>query len=285
MKNKVLDKLKGEFEDIDRKIVKGDDIVTETIDKDIQERIARQVNDEYDISFRFNETKRGINLARLKLYNNQRREASSVGDPLMFTVFNTLHAELYVDRLNALWEGRGGEGDEEVEDNLNALSNYDYDIMGKDELDYFWNWDAEFFGRGLMLMLEFNREKGIMAPSPELLDPMTFIRDPRATSVNGLGPNMKGSMRFGGWEVGASYWELKDSPGYFNVDKLRKEQDIKSLIDEARQARDEAQGRDRFYPDEDALGKYENYEFQLLNWFTTIKGERYLVTLGNRRSR
>jgi len=202
----------------------------------------------------------------------------------MFTVFNTIHSSLWVDRLLAVWEGRGGEDDEDVEDNLNALANFDYDVMGKAELDYYWNWDAEFFGRGLLLLMEFDRTPGVMAPAPELLDPMTFIRDPRATSVNGVGPGMKGAMRFGGWEVGATYWELKNNPGYFNCDKLRKDKDILSLIDEARQARDEAQGRDRFYPDEEALGHYDNYEFQLLNWFTTIKGERYLVTLANRRS-
>lgn len=282
--NKVFEKLKGTFEDIDREIVEGEAIVVEKIDKDTQERIARQVNDEYDSSIRFNEEKRGNNLARLKLFNNQRREKSAVGDPLMFTVFNTILASLYTDRLIAMWEGRGEGDDDDIEDNLNALANFDYDVMGKDELDYFWDWDALFFGRGLMLMMEFDRTKGIMAPSPELLDPMTFIRDPRASSVNGLGTQMKGAMRFGGFEVGATYWELKNSPGYFNVDSLRKEKDINSLLDEAREARDEAQGRDKFFPDEEGLGQYENYEFQLLNWFTTIKGERYLVTLGNRRS-
>lgn len=283
-KNKVFEKLKQTYKDIDRKIVEGDAIVDDTIDVDTQNRIVRQINDEYDSSIRFNEGKRAINLARLKLYNNQRRASNVVGDPLMFTVFNTIHSSLYTDRLLATWQGRGGEDDEDVEDNLNALSAFDYDVMGKAEIDYYWNWDAEFFGRGLLLLMEFDRTPGIMAPSPELIDPMTFIRDPRASSVNGLGPSMKGAMRFGGWEVGATYYELKNSPGYFNCDSLRKEKDIKSLIDDAREARDEAQGRDRFYPDEEGLGYYDNYEFQLLNWFTTIKGERYLVTLGNRRS-
>jgi hypothetical protein len=282
--NKVFEKLKAEFKDIDREIVNGDAIVQEKIDVDMQARIARQVEDEYQASERFNEEKRATNLARLKLYNNQRRDRSAVGDPLMFTVFNTVLSSLYVDRLMALWEGRGGEDDEDIEENLNALSNFDYDVMGKDELDYFWDWDSLFFGRGIELLMEFDRTKGIMAPSPEVIDPMTFIRDPRASSVNGLGLNMKGAMRFGGWEVGSTYWELKDSPGYFNIDSLRKEKELQTLIDDARQARDEAQGRDRFYPDEEGLGERENYEYQLLNWFTTIKGERYLVTLGNRRS-
>lgn len=283
-KNKVFEKLKVDFEDIDRKIVEGDTIVDDTIDIKTQEKIVEQVNEEYDTCFRFTENLRSVYRARLRLYNNQRKASDTVGDPLMFSVFNTVHAQLYSDRLLAKWEGRGGEDDDDIEDNLNAMSNYDYDLMGKSKIDYYWNWDAEFFGRGLLLLMQFDRTKGKMVPVPELMDPMAFIRDPRASSVNGIGPNMHGAMRFGGWEVGSTFYELKNSKGYFNIDSLRKEKDINSLMDRARDGRDAASGRDRFYPDEDALGKYRNYEFQLINWFTTIKGERYLVTLGNRRS-
>lgn len=276
-------KIKAVFEDIDRDIVEDENIVIDTIDAKFQERIIQQVEEEYNLSFQFNETKRATMLARLKLYNNQKRNSEAVGDPLMFTVFNTIHASLYTDRLMARWEGRGGDGDEDVEENLNALSDFDYDVMGKDELDYFWNWDAEFFGRGLMLMMDFDRSDGVMAPVPELIDAVTFIRDPRAKSVNGNAQG-KGAMRFGGWEVGATYYELKGLPGYFNVGSLRKDKQIRSLMDEAKEARNEAQNRQSNDPNEESLGKYNNYEFQLLNWFTTIKGERYLVTLGNLRT-
>jgi len=276
-------RLKIAYQDIDRQIVEGEEIVTETIDIDTQKRIIRQVNNEYELSFKFSEAKRALNLARLRLYNNQRRDSDAVGDPLMFTVFNTVHAALYDDRLMATWEGRGGEGDEEVEENLNALSEFDYDLMGKNKLDYFWNWDAEFFGRGLMLMMDFDRRPEVMAPAPEILDASTFIRDPNAKSVNGDSVG-RGGMRFGGWEIGATYYELKKLPGYFNLMALRKDKEIQSLLDETREARSLAQGTTRFSPEEEALRKYDNYEFNLINWFTTIKGEKYLVTLGNARS-
>src|SRR5204862_2810902 len=129
-------------------------------------------------------------------YNNQSRDPATVGDPLMFTVFNTIHAALYNDQLMAQWGGRGGEGDEDVEENLNALTRFDYDIMGLSELDYYWNWDAEFFGRGLLLMMNFDRGDGVMAPMPELIDAVGFIRDPNAKSVNG-DKQGHGAMRYG----------------------------------------------------------------------------------------
>lgn len=277
-------KLASTYVDIERMIVKDESIVPDILDIETQLKIIAQVNEEYEFSFKYNEAKRMLQLARLKVYNNQRRDADTVGDPLLFTVFNTVHAALYDDRLMARWEGRGGEGDEDVEENLNALADYDYDIMLKSEIDYEWNWDAEFFGRGLLLMMDFNRDEGIMAPMPEVIDACAWIRDPRATSVNGNNARGAGAMRFGGWEMGMTYWEMKNNPGFFNYQSLRKDRDIKSLIDATRDARDTAQGRDNFPAHEESLGKYNNYEFKLINWFTTIKGKRFMITLGNRRS-
>jgi len=277
-------KIKKVFEDIDREVVKGEEIVIDKIDAKTQQRIVEQIDNEYDVSYSFNEAKRKTMLQRLKLYNNQRRVAESVGDPLMFTVFNTVHAALYEDRLNTLWEGRGGKGDEDIEENLNVLSNFDYDLMGKEQLDYFWNWDAEFFGRGLVLLMEFDRSEGIMAPVPENIPATSWVRDPRASSVNGNLISGKGAMRFGGYETGVTYYELKDLPGYFNINSLRKDKEVQSLIDEIRDAHHEAQGTERYNDKLETLSKFGNYEFQLLNWFTTIRGKKYLVTLGNRRT-
>jgi len=277
-------KLKIKFEDIERTIVENDEVVDDVVDVATQTAIIKQVQSEYSVAYPFNQAKRKKNLARLKLYNNQMKEDKAVGDPLMFTVFNTVHASLYEDRLMNVWEGRGGRGDEDVESNLNAVSEYDYDLMQKPEIDYYWNWDAEFFGRGLLLNMDFDRSESRMCPIPENIDASTFIRDPRASSVNGNVAG-KGSMRFGGWEVGATYYELKGLPGYFNLKLLRKTKDEpEDLLDELRSAHRQAQGLEDFSNREESLGKYENYEFRLLNWFTTIKGQKYLVTLGNARS-
>ena len=275
-------KLKASYVDIERLITQGERLAKDVVPVDLQKKIVAQVNEEYDLAYPYNEAKRLLQLRRLKLYNNQRREPADVGDPLMFTTFNTIHATLYEDRLMAQWEGRGGEDDEDVEDNLNALADFDYDVMGKNETDYDWNWDAEFFGRALLLLMDFDRTKGIMAPVPEVMDAAAWIRDPRASSVNG---NMQGAgaMRFGGWEFGMTYWEMKERTGFFNLGVLRKEREIKSIMQQASEARDEAQGRDYFPARQEALSKYGNYEFNMLNWLTTIRGKKYLVTLGNRR--
>ena len=135
----------------------------------------------------------------------------------------------------------------------------------------------------MTLMMDFDRSPAIKAPVPELIDAFAWIRDPQATSVNG-DMRGKGGMRFGGYEVGATYYEMKKLPGYFNLDSLRKDTDINALLKTVKEARNEAQGRQNFPPSEEALGKFNNYEFQILRWFTTIKGEKYLIELANRRS-
>lgn len=276
----VKTKVNIKYEDIEREVYDGESVFIDKIDVELQKRIISQVEKEYNLAFKFNEEKRAQNLARLKLYNNQRRNSKAVGDPLMFTVFNTILASLYDDKLASLWEGRGGKGDEDVEENLNALAEYDYDLMHKAELDYYWIWDTLFFGRGLIAMLTFDRRIGKMCPVPENIDASIWIRDPKATSVNG-DMQGKGAMRFGGYERGASYYELKKLKGYFNLGSLRKEKETNSLSDEASQARSEANGTITFRADEESLDKFGNYEFKLLDWYTTIKGEKYLVTLGN----
>jgi len=269
-------------EDIIHDVVEDNEIRHEVITGRQQFSIAQQIDHEYNLCLKYNEGKRNAQLARLKLYNNQMRDPSLVGDPLMFTVFNTIHAALWNDRLAATWEGRGGEGDEDTEDNLNALSDFDYDIMQKSEADYEWNWDAEFFGRGLLMLMEFDRREGYNAPVPEVIDPTTFMRDPRASSVNG---DMKGrgAMRFGGREIGLTYHELLKNKAYFNADFLQKEKDLKSPIDEMRQERRAAQGLTSYDKDEETLDRKKNYEFRLLEWLTHINGKKYLITLGNNR--
>src|SRR3990167_8088052 len=273
---------KIEYTDSEMETVDDGMVDTKVLSASEQKAIVSQIDDEYQLAYPYTEAKRAVMLARLRLYNNQRKDTKAVGDPLMFTVMNTILASLYDDRLMVRWEGRGGQGDDDVEENLNALSEFDYDVMGKDQLDYFWDWDACFFGRGLALLHEFDRSPGVMAPMPEHIPAPTFIRDPNAYSVNGI--RGKGAMRFGGWESGASYYELKGLRSYFNIEKLKKDKETRSLLQETRDEYDSAQGRDQNPDKGESLKKHQNYEFKLLNWLTNIKGEKYLVTLANNRS-
>lgn len=221
-----------------------------------------------------------------KLYNNQKRDPSKVGDPLIFTVHQTVLASLYTDTLQVLFKGRE-EGDKNVASNLNGLSAFDFDLMDKDILDYEWDWDAGMAGRGLVEFTHFDRDS--LTPIPEVLDPVTFLHDPRAKSVQGnrLG---RGSMRFGGQEISMTKWDVMNNKAYFNVDKLKMSNGLflvndgnwQSMLDRAREARAEAQGTVNNPVKETDIG--DNGQFDVLKWYTFFKGERCVVYLAQNKS-
>ena len=238
--------------------------------------ILSQVQNEFKLCYDHLRPKINEWLVRLTLYNNQKRDKSKVGDPLLFTVFQTLFASLYEDRLNVEFLPRE-EGDIEVSENLNSYAEFSYDEMEKDILDFEWIWDTMFFGRGLLLNQEFNRK--LMRPVPQVIDPSTFLRDPEATSVNG---NINGynAARFCGREVALMAHQMERSKNYFNVKQLKTGKELRSLLARMKEARNTAQGLANM-PQSKEDDLKQNAQFNLLEWFTHIKGKKYLVAVGN----
>lgn len=245
--------------------------------------LQKQIEAEYNIAWLHQYTKIQKNLLRLKIYNNQKRDADAVGDPLLFTIHQTVLASLYDDQLMVNFEGRE-EGDVETAQNLNNLARFDYEKMGKDVSDYMWDWDTLFFGRGLVLMMDFDRSKELLCPVPEVLDPMTFLRDPKAVSVNG-DIRGRGGMRFGGRELWLKRDSLTPENGYFDTKYLHAENELKALITKAQSERDNAQGL-TFTFNKDADSKLgDNSLIAGLQWFTYWKGRRVMAVLVNGRKR
>ena len=246
---------------------------------DDDKALINQIQNEYRVCYDFILPKISEWLIRLSVYNNQKRDKEKIGDPLSFTVFQTLLASLYDDRLSVSF-GPREEGDEEVAENLRIAAEFDYDEMKKNILDFEWDWDTLFFGNGMALLQEFDREK--MHPVAEVLDPCTTLRDPRAVAFNG---DAKGnnSARFWGREITATKWELEQNLEYFNINELKVGKALQDLLVKAKDKRRTAQGLSTADKNEDSLG--ENAEYNLLEWYTYIDGEKYLVTLGNEQTK
>lgn len=248
------------------------------------ESIQIQLNQEYTLAWAFMKPKIEKWLIRLKLYNNQRRDDEKVGDPLLYTVFQTVLASLIGDKLAVNFKGRE-EGDEDKAQALNSLAEMDYEEMEKAQLDYDWNWDAGFFGRGLCLMNDFDTDS--KTPVPEILDPTTFLRNPGAKSING-NRSGKGKMLFGGYEIRMTKADLEENEGaasegkYYNLDKILRTTDIYSLTGDTLRQRNEAQGRNDLSTFDNSLT--ENFEYSILRWFTHIGGEKYIVEAANNRT-
>ncbi len=241
--------------------------------------LVKQIDTEYELAWWYIKPKWDEWGARLKLYNNQKRDKEAVGDPLLFTVHQTVLAALYDDRLQSEFTARE-RGDIDVAENLNDLAEYDFVEMQREILDYEWDWDATFFGRAMLELAEFNRERQI--PIPNVIDPMTFLRDPRATSINGAPLTGKNRLRFGGEELRMTKDEMKENGTFFNLDQLKNaDADERSLLDDNRMLRAQAQG---FSDVKHMKLTGSNAEYRILKWYTVWKGKRVLVYLANDRS-
>ena len=267
---------------------------TKTEEKMDYTSLAQQCKNEYTLAWKHQKPKKDEWEVRLKLYNNQKRDSTAVGDTTMFTIMQTVIASLYSDRLDVDFDGRE-EGDEETAENLTSMADFDYDEMGKSELDFQWIWDTCFFGHGLVSMEEYERdpENNVFVPMPHVIDPLLWLRDPQAVSVNG-DRSGKGAMRFGGYEMKMTKQDMKDHPFFFN-DIMFQEVNFgggkESIMQDAVEARDEAQGRQPSLKHEGELALGSNAMYDVTVWYTHWDGgndgkpEKYKVFLVNDREK
>ena len=241
--------------------------------------ILSQIKKERELAWRYLKPKHDKWLRYLKLYNNQRRSQTAVGDPLLFTVHQTVLASLYNDTLSVDFLGRE-EGDAEQAENLTLLAQFDYDAMKKSQIDYDWDWDTCFFGWSLVLFMEFDRKT--KTPMPEVIDPFTVLRDPNAVSPNG-DVRGRGAARFLGREMRMCKYQMKKAGVYKHIDDLKCDEDKvgNEPLQQAVRERQQAQGYTEFKA-EKLEGDSE--EHVLLEWFTVWNGERWFFTVGNHES-
>jgi len=279
-KNKKVLKPKKAQPVLDTDEMEVDELKAEldTLSKTDFSSLIEQIETEYNLgwwSFKPKFDEFGV---RLKLYNNQKRDKEAVGDPLLFTIHQTVLASLYDDKLNVTFVPRE-QGDEDVAENDTTLAEYDAEEMEKDVLDYNWDWDATFYGTGLVCLMEFDRER--MLPIPEYWNRMTVIVDPRATSVNG-DLRGRGRARFMGREVRLTKGDMDDAGVYFGYDNLKNEtKDLRSFTDEAETLSQEARGLQQTSKFTGLKG--DNVDHRCLEWFTMWKGKRIFVTLADNR--
>lgn len=245
--------------------------------------LIEQIEKEYRLAWDYMKPKWDEWEIRLRLYNNQKRDKEAIGDPLLFTIHQSVLASLYSDTLIATWEARE-EGDDERAELLNSLSEFDHGEMEKDVLDYEWDWDTTFFGRGYQLLWEFDRD--LKVPVGETLDPMVCLPDPFATTIQG---DRKGRGKAGyfGWEARMTALEMDENENFFNLEGLKSGANankLRSVFDRNHDARNAAQGTDDVSNLSNSLTG-DNQGFRLLNWFTYWGGELVFVTLAEDRKK
>lgn len=244
--------------------------------------LVRQIEAEYQEADRVQRVKILKWQRRLKLYQNQRRDEDAVGDTLLFNTMQTVIASLYSDQMLVKWKGEV-EGDDEVAEALTHLAHYDHRKMHKDIFDYFWAWDTCFFGHSIVYQTDFDVKKKL--PVAELKNPMLFLHDPTAISINGDPLSRKNAARFFGSWIEMTKDQMYNHPEYFDVDSIRDDRNVTQDIAINRQAYQQAQGLTPSMSD--SFG--DNKTYGLLEWCTQwtppgeTKSKKVLVTLANNR--
>lgn len=242
--------------------------------KDQQRDLIKQCQNEIIHSETFMRPKWRIWRKRLRLLNNQKKNESDISEPLAHTHFNTIHAALYDDEIRTTFLPRE-QGDVVITEVLNPLYEYDSDLMNKRVIDYEWIWNTLFFGRSLVMMFEFDRDN--MVPRPEVVNMMTWYRDPNATSVNG-DSSSRGAMRFGGRPILLTKKELEDAEVYENIDEINIGTAENDILQDAKDEIRNAQGFQTSTSD-DVIG--ENRLMIVMEWLTIFEGKRVVVGLAN----
>ncbi len=136
---------------------------------------TREIWSRYDESFQFLQSRKTRQVSQLVLLNNLQRGDENIASTLLITLFNRILSNLYDDKMQVKFVP-GEELDQKKVNSLNILAQNDYREMDKARLDYDWNWDTLFFGRGYMETLQFDPERKIM--EPQVLNPLAFGYDP-----------------------------------------------------------------------------------------------------------
>jgi hypothetical protein len=292
----MIDK-KSDYDETSEKIdiSVDDDDKKKSVSSDDYTQLADQIANEWTAAWKHQQPEKDEAYLRLKLFNNQRRDKEAVGDTTMFSVFWTVLASLYDDRLAAEFDGRE-EGDEETADNLDAVADFDYDEMMKDQVDFDWDFDTCFFGWGIVDMEQYYRDadNNEFYPMPSVIDPLTFLRDPEATSINGRDKRGTGAARFMGYEIGITKQEILDNEHIFpsiktgDFSELSNTSTAQSLLYDAQEARNNAQNLGNTTKDQvKSLG--DNHRYQVTVWYTHTmfagKISKVKVWLANDRSK
>lgn len=237
--------------------------------------VRDQIKEEWELCDKPMRSKREAWRTYMKLLINQRKNPKKVGDTLMFSTHQTIMAALYRDRLDAEWMWREEEDVDRAEQ-INSLWEFDYEEMGKPAHDFGKYWDATFFGTAIEDWTHFDRKT--LTPIPDLWDMMNACFDPKALSINGNRLS-RGAMRFFGRQIQRTMQEMEDNGSFFNLAKL--DADEKETAEHQKNLQAIAEARGLEFGQETL--KHNKY-YTLRQWFTFIKGKRYLVEAGNEGS-
>lgn len=180
----------------------------------------QDIRSKYQESFEFLQARKRRQVAQLVLLNNLNRGDQNIASTLLLSLFNRVMSSLYDDKMQVKFLPSQGILQEQL-NSYNVLAQSDYIEMNKAKLDYDWDWDTLFFGRGYLETLRFNKKRKQMEPS--VINPLMFGYDPYFENVQ--------DWRYYWKWITKSKWELKKLIKAGVIDGVTKVEQIPTGVD------------------------------------------------------
>lgn len=136
---------------------------------------AQDIWTKYSESFIFTQQRKQRQVSQLILLNNLNKSDLDIASTMLITLLNRTMASLYDDKMQIKFVP-GEEYDQKKVNSMNILAQNDYREMEKDKLDYDWNWDCLFFGRGYVETGTFDKKRKLL--KPVTINPLVMGYDP-----------------------------------------------------------------------------------------------------------
>lgn len=170
------------------------------------DRILSKVMKELQDSYNYTELKRQKKRDQLKLYVNQDKEPERISDNSLYSSMQSWMAATTSDQKSVAWLGRDWM-DENIAENLNHLSKFDWEEMDMPEHEIKRRWNEGMFGVSILQKKWWKHNR----PVWEVRDPLAWL------------PDKKGWLRsrnfsYMYFDIDAPVHTLKEEDGYFNLD-------------------------------------------------------------------
>ena len=236
--------------------------------KDSKDLVAK-IQQEYGLAIQTVVRKRQDFRKQDELLNNV-QDKDKIDLKTYYYIEDALLAMHYSDELKVKFNPRKFSTSQQAK-NLNSLAKFDYEEMDMSIMDYAVQQNRLRRGVGLRAQVGWDATRQV--PLWEVIDTRQWIPDPHGW----LDPK---GFRFHGFDYSVAQSALSEDEGYFDIDKLVTTESSESLLTRTYAQRSAALNPfvDDLSGDKDTglLGIYHHY--------TTWKGKKLMVTLGNERT-
>lgn len=229
------------------------------------EKLLKQIQHEYDVSYEYVVNRRQQFRDRLRLYNNQKKDHNSVGVVTLYTTIQTLLAIFYSDELTVNFKGRTV-ADDQLAENINHLARFDHDEMDLAVVNYNVQWDKLFYWVWLRIKTGWDSNRKVPLFCSE--SPLNWYPDPNGGIEN--------DYKFHWFEKQIRLSDLRNKEGYKNLHLVKPWVTDEQKMSNTSQWQADWTEKVAIEQDPDIISIY--------HWYTCFNWKKYLVTLANERS-